>query len=252
MKRTYTLLVLLALVNLSFAQQKETSVTSIGSMTIKINLNQATSTATITMTGPATKWISIGLGASSMSTNKDCITYGTSLLDQHFTGGHVAPTTDVTNNYTLVSNVVSGNIRTVVMTRPFSTGDSFDYTFAYSITSLNIVWAVGPSTNVSSEHNDFGSTTLSFSTLGAEDFTVLDQINLYPNPSNGLFTISKNNLTPITKIRVFDTNAKLLKVITSEFNNDNNSIDLSELSSGMYFLEISNETNQTVKKIIIN
>lgn len=243
---------MLTMISLSYAQQKETPVTTIGSMTLKINMNQTTSIVTITMSGPSTKWFSVGLGATSMSTNKDCITYGTSLLDQHFTGGHVAPTTDAVNNYTLVSNDVSGSTRTVVMTRAFNTNDTFDFTFSYSMSSINIVWAVGPSTNVSSEHNNFGSKNLSFNTLGTEDYTVLDKINVYPNPSNGVFNISKNNLTTISKIRVFDINAKLLKEITNEFDNDNNTIDLSQLNKGMYFMEISNEFSQTVKKIIIN
>ena len=158
MKKTYLLMLCLGLMQLINAQQKETALTTIGGMKVKINLNSATSLATITMVGPSSKWLSIGLSTSDMATNKDVITYGTTLLDQYFTSnGHVAPTTDATNNLTVVSNTVAGTTRTVVFTRPFSTGDAKDYTFVYTMTSLNIVWGIGPSTNVASEHSTFGS-----------------------------------------------------------------------------------------------
>lgn len=258
MKKTYLLLAILAMMNVSFAQQKETALTSIstskGTMKVKINMDQATSKVTITMVGPSNIWLSIGLNTGSMSSNKDVITYGTSLLDQHFPGGHVAPTTDTTNNLTLVSNTVAGSTRTVVMTRAFNTADTKDYTFVYTINSLNIVWAVGPSTNVSSEHADFGSVALPFTTvpLGTENFASIDNIIVSPNPSNGVFNISKNNSIEISKVRIFDTNAKLLKEINGGIENENNSIDLSELSKGMYFMEISNKEDKTIKKIILN
>ncbi len=120
----------LGLMQLINAQQKETALTTIGGMKVKINLNSATSLATITMVGPSSKWLSIGLSTSDMATNKDVMTYGTTLLDQYFTSnGHVAPTTDATNNLTVVSNTVAGTTRTIVFTRPFSTGDAKDYTF---------------------------------------------------------------------------------------------------------------------------
>ena len=254
MKKTYLLMLCLGLMQLINAQQKETALTTIGGMKVKINLNSATSLATITMVGPSSKWLSIGLSTSDMATNKDVITYGTTLLDQYFTSnGHVAPTTDATNNLTVVSNTVAGTTRTIVFTRPFSTGDAKDYTFAYSLTSLNIVWGIGPSTNVASEHSTFGSKTLTFSAvLANESFASLEDISVYPNPSNGIFNISKNSMITINKIRVFDSNAKLLKEINSEITDQNNSIDLTGLTTGMYFMELSNDSDQVVKKILIN
>ncbi len=254
MKKTYLLLLCFGLLQLVSAQQKETPLTTMGGMKVKINLDAATSLATITMVGPSTKWFSIGLSTSTMATNKDVMTFGTTLLDQYFTSnGHVAPTTDATNNLTLVSNTVAGTTRTVVFTRPFNTGDTKDYTFAYSITTLNIVWGIGPSTTVTSEHSTFGTKTLTFAAvLGTENFSTLQDIAIYPNPSNGIFNISKNSMISIDKIRVFDINAKLLKEISTEITDQNHTIDLTELQRGVYFMELSNATDQTVKKIIIN
>lgn len=252
MKKIYLLLVMFGTMNTSFAQQKETAVTTIGSMTVKLLLDQSTSLVTITMTGPSTKWFSIALNTNSMSSNKDCITYGTSLLDQHMGSGHVAPITDTANNLTLVSNTVSGTTRTIVMTRPFITGDTSDYVFDFAITSLNIIWAVGPSTNISSQHSSFGSKTLTFNTLGIEDFASLDKVIVSPNPSNSVFTISGNNEIQISKIKIFDINAKLLKEIQPEITNENIAIDLVDLPKGLYFMEISSQEDKTVKKIMLN
>lgn len=254
MKKIFLLMLCLGSLQFAHAQQKETALTTMGNMKVKINLDSATSVATITMVGPSTKWFSIGLSTSTMATNKDVMTFGTTLLDQYFTSnGHVAPTTDTTNNLTLVSNTVAGTTRTVVFTRPFSTGDAKDYTFVYTMTSLNIVWGIGPSTTVTSEHSTFGTKTLTFSAvLGNEDFTSIQDIAIYPNPSNGIFNITKNSAISITKVRVFDTNAKLLKEINTEITDQNNAIDLSGLSKGMYFMELSNNSDQTVKKIIID
>lgn len=254
MKKTHLLLMLFAMIQVSFAQQKATAVTTIGGMTVKIVMDQGTSKATITLTGPSTKWISIGLGTTSMSVNKDVITYGTSLLDQHFTtSGHVAPTTDTTNNLTLVSNTVVGTTRTLVITRALSTGDAQDYAFVYSIASMNIVWAIGPSTTVTATHSTFGSKNLTFtSVLGTEDFTALDKTVVFPNPSNAIFNVTKNGLATISKIRIFDVDAKMVKEINPEFSNETIQVDLSQLHKGIYFMEISNETEQTVKKICLN
>ncbi|PWA07243.1 T9SS type A sorting domain-containing protein [Flavobacterium psychrotolerans] len=251
MKKIYSLLIMLTIINLSYAQEKETALTTIGSMKVKINLHKGNSTATITLIGPSNKWLSVGFNTTSMTSNTDCFTYGTSLLDQFLPGGHSAAITDPTQNLTLVSNVVVGTTRTVVATRPFSTSDSKDFTFNYASNSINIIYAVGPSTNVSSQHSTFGSKTLTFTTLGTEDFASLDKISISPNPSNGIFNITKNNAIQISKIRVFDTNAKLLKEINTNLDNPINAVDLSELSKGMYFIEISNKEDKTVKKIVL-
>jgi hypothetical protein len=88
--------------------------------------------------------------------------------------------------------------------------------------------------------------------LGVEDYTTLNDITVYPNPSKGIFTIAKNDLIPVNKISIYDMNAKLLKVISTEITDQNNTIDLTELSKGMYFMEIANDADQVVKKIIIN
>ena len=81
-------------------------------------------------------------------------------------------------------------------------------------------------------------------------FSSLNNISIAPNPSNGLVTITKNNQTTISKINVFDINGKVVKIIDSELNLESIQIDLSKFSSGVYFVEISNDNDKIVRKIV--
>lgn len=101
MKKSILTLMLLTAGMFSNAQTKSTGVVTMGSqMSLKIDLDQTTSTVTMTITGPSTKWFAVGLNATTMSTNTpiDCISYGTALLDRYLNGGHNAPVSDTTNN----------------------------------------------------------------------------------------------------------------------------------------------------------
>ena len=260
MKNKLLFLMLIGVSFFSYSQTKSSGTVSLNSvsgasLSVKIDLNQASSLATITMVGPSNKWFSIGFNSTTMARNTDCITYGTSLLDQYLPGGQNQPTTDTTNNLTLVSNSVSGSTRTVVLTRPLSTGDAKDYTFNYntiSSTNLNIIWAIGPDTNVANQHDYFNAQNLTFSVLGNESFPTLENLTISPNPSNGIFNISNTNLIQLSKIKIFDTNAKLIKEIAILENQTNISLDLTNLSKGLYFVELSNDNDKTIKKIEIN
>lgn len=59
-------------------------------------------------------------------------------------------------------------------------------------------------------------------------------------------------LTTTQVKNIFDSNAKLLKEINTEITDQNNSVDLTELTTEMHFMELSNDSDQVIKKIIIN
>lgn len=255
MKKNYSFFALALLVcATATAQIRETAVTTIGSMTVKISLDQATLLATITLTGPSTRWMSIGLDCSSMAGNKDVISYGTSLLDRSFsTSTHVQPLTDPINNLTLVSNTVSGTTRTLVVSRPFNTGDSNDYVFDFNASALNIVWGLGPGTDLGVKHSSKGIATLNFSTLSNDEFTLANSVQISPNPSTGMVTLQNPASLSIQTISLFDNQAKLLKVWNpSAENTMNTTLDLSAFAKGVYYLEVTTPTDKSVKKIILN
>jgi len=254
MKKIYLTLLFVGMMNISFAQTKSTGVVTLTTgFTLKIDVNSTTNKATFTMTGPLSKWLSIGLNCSSMSSTTDCISYNTSLHDQYLCGGYCTPNTDTTNDLSTptVTNPTS-TTKTIVFTRNLNTGDAHDYTFNYAtLTGLSIIWTIGGS-NTNQEHGSKGAKQLSFTALGTEDFASLDKISISPNPSKGIFNISKNSSIQISKIKIFDTNAKLLKELDRDIDSQESAVDLSELSKGMYFMEISNQNDKVVKKIILN
>lgn len=88
---------------------------------------------------------------------------------------------------------------------------------------------------------------LSNETIDEEDFAI------YPNPSNGLFTVtSSNELENDATINVVDLNGRV--VFTKDIKNAsrlNETIDVQNLTSGLYLLQIQSGSSNTVKKIII-
>jgi hypothetical protein len=250
MKTNYIILALVAITSFSFAQTKSSGTVSLGSsITVKIDKNSANSTVTLTMTGPDTKWFGIGFNASSMGAAPDCVYFSTSLIDAKISG-YSAPTTDANNDWTLVTNSPSASVRTVVATRDF-TGGTGDYNFDYADNSLNIIWGLGPSQNIAQQHASKGASTLNFSVLGTESFPSINDISISPNPSNGLIEIAKSNQISISNISIYDINAKIVKVINTDLDLDKIQLDITSFSKGIYFVEISNETDKIVRKIVI-
>ena len=81
--------------------------------------------------------------------------------------------------------------------------------------------------------------------LGLED-NYLQNVGMYPNPSNGLLNISTDSELQVT---IHDILGK--KVFSKEGINTE-VLDLSHLNNGMYLVNISDGINMTSKKLIIN
>jgi subtilisin-like proprotein convertase family protein len=91
-------------------------------------------------------------------------------------------------------------------------------------------------------------------TASNEDLDDLD-FSVYPNPSKGQFTIESSNDTHSDNvlISVLDLNGRL--VFTKEIQNAtrlNETIDVQNLTNGLYLLQVQQGASRTVKKIIIN
>lgn len=86
-------------------------------------------------------------------------------------------------------------------------------------------------------------------TLANENFN-LNNIQIYPNPSNGIYNISSGNST-IDEITVYDVMGKIIDSNTNIQVNDNNAVlNLTHVSSGIYFVKIKANEQTTVKRII--
>lgn len=89
-----------------------------------------------------------------------------------------------------------------------------------------------------------GNVTVSYTTEN------LLQLSLFPNPNNGIFFLSKDNLEPLT-YKIYSIQRELLN--SGAFNSLRKQFDLSDYTNGTYFLEvfpIEDETQKTILKIV--
>ena len=129
-----------------YAQSKATAVVALTSgMTAQLELNNTTSTATLTLTGPSTRWFALQIGSfggdGGMVEGKDVVYWdGNTLVDASHNGVGIAPSPDAVNDWTSTSTV-NGTTRTIVATRALNTGDSSDFTFVYTDANIDFAWA---------------------------------------------------------------------------------------------------------------
>lgn len=236
------------------SQSKSTGVINLTSnMTANFTLNNTTSRATLVLTGPSDRWFALGLGVSSgfSMESGDVIVYSTSLTDRNFIGLST-PATDASQDWTTVSdNVVSG-VRTLILERALSSSDSNDIQLPYATTnSINLAWARSGSASTSlanhgSSNRGFASGT--FTTLGAEDFSLHSSV-LFPNPSNGEFSISTKTI--LNKVNIYSQTGALVKTIEVMNNSNQAEVKVNGLTSGIYFIELLNHSEKSWKKIIV-
>jgi len=87
--------------------------------------------------------------------------------------------------------------------------------------------------------------------LGVDSFNMVkSNLSVYPNPSNGIFTLSNSNTIQLKGAQVYDINGRLVKTINLDANNLKTNIDLSAMSQGLYFLKVNTETTSVNFKLI--
>ncbi len=86
-------------------------------------------------------------------------------------------------------------------------------------------------------------------TLGVNDFNLLSNITVYPNPTNGVLQVSNRNGI-VLQLSIYDINGRLLLNKTS--NQEINTIDISTFSNGIYVLKMSTDFGEITKRVIKN
>lgn len=258
MKITTILLSLLCTV--LFAQQKSTGVVNLSSnMSASLVLDNGTSTVVLTLTGPNDRWFALQFGSftSGMQPGTDVVYWNNvTLVDARHQGQGIEPEVDASNDWQFISNTnnsPSVGQRTLVYSRLFNTGDVNDYTFNFSNTTIDLAWARMDSPTYSLSYHGASNRGLMLdvplTTLGTRSFT-LDDSKLYPNPSNGNLTIKTK--TFLTNVNVYTLTGVFVKKITVEDNSENVELTMDGLQTGVYLLELQNDSEKSWKKIIVN
>jgi len=77
---------------------------------------------------------------------------------------------------------------------------------------------------------------------------------VYPNPSRGQFELRLSTWPENAQIHLLDTRGRLIEVfeLGKKLNGLSKTFDFTHLQKGIYFLKVSDETFNSVKKIVIN
>lgn len=87
--------------------------------------------------------------------------------------------------------------------------------------------------------------------LSNDDFSVTSKFSVYPNPSNGLVNISSDLNSSLNSVSITDLNGRTVKTV--ELNGDSSAqVNISDLSAGVYMMNINSDQGSTTKKIIKN
>ena len=248
MKKNLLTILLTSLSAFTFGQFSTGVVNLTPSRTIRIDTNATN--VVMTLTAPSNVWFGVGFGGFSMAEVSDMFIWSASPnRDYMAPGGHFTPSADAANaqSWTIVSDNVISNVRTVVATRALVSGG--DYTFLNNNSSITIIYAQGSSTTLSNHGtNPHDILTLQRTVLGTEKFSLNDAA-VYPNPSKGLFSIESK--TNIDKINVYSHTGVFVKTIDAFEKSNSVKLDLTNLQTGVYLIELNSGTEKSWKKIVI-
>ena len=88
--------------------------------------------------------------------------------------------------------------------------------------------------------------TIILNTLGTEVFSTNNYFQIYPNPSSDFLTIQFKN-SEKEEIQIYNSIGELVK---KAIISNNHTIDVSELSSGIYFIHLINSNQLLTHKFI--
>lgn len=77
-----------------------------------------------------------------------------------------------------------------------------------------------------------------------------DGIRVFPNPSNGIFTLKKIRAIDLIRAEIFDINGRIIKSIDLSAMQSNQDIDISNTASGLYFMSVISKDAKSVIKLI--
>jgi len=80
---------------------------------------------------------------------------------------------------------------------------------------------------------------------------ILNSLKVYPNPAKGIVNIDlAGNVTGETTYELFDVQGR--KVVSKVSSNTIETLNVENLSDGIYMLSIQNGSAKTTKKVVIN
>jgi hypothetical protein len=130
------------------------------------------------------------------------------------------------------------------------TDSGIDYTSDNQITSpAGVITSLQGITPFSTQK--MGTLTITLNgVLGVQEQEVNHRLSIFPNPSEGMITVSTNNNREVQQLTIYNTLGQLVKKVS--MTSDSYIIDLTHLHSGIYFVRSStSEGLQSTQKLIL-
>ncbi|MBR4535498.1 MAG: fibronectin type III domain-containing protein [Bacteroidales bacterium] len=96
--------------------------------------------------------------------------------------------------------------------------------------------------------SDFVSTTFTTQTVGIDNITLANSINLMPNPADNYIDLNVNSNVEVKEAVVYNAFGQMIQKV--ELNNNHTRIDLSDMAAGMYFVRVNSDNVSATKKFI--
>jgi len=80
--------------------------------------------------------------------------------------------------------------------------------------------------------------------------TNLETLKLYPNPTSGIITLQSNNLIENTDITIYNIQGQLVISEEKSPTNETIQVDISNLTTGIYFVKIISGENTVIKRMV--
>jgi len=246
MKRKLLSILILLTVNISvFSQYSSGALFPVGTTGVSVKLETTPSMVRLTLAGPSNSFLGLGAGDAGMAAGADGFIYNSaSTTDYTFNGVGSMPTADATQDWTIVSNTVSGSTRTVVATRSLA-GSAGDTPIPNAAGNIEVFVARGNGTMTLSYHGaanrDYATLPMSLDTTLAtgEVKASSTKYTLYPNPAKE--TVNFNNADKIKSVDIYESTGRKVKSVKI----DGNEINVSDLKTGNYYFEITLKDGST-------
>ena len=158
--------------SVSLNAQFTSGVVTLGSTTVTVKADTTPTTVTLTLTGPSSNYMGIGFGNDGMAEGADGFIYNSSAnRDYTFNGIGETPTADASQDWTTISDTVSGTTRTVITQRTLA-GGSGDTAFTNAAGPVSIFFARGGSLNLvqhSGSNRGYATLNMTANTAGVEN-----------------------------------------------------------------------------------
>ena len=176
-------------------------------------------------------------------------------------GGGINPNNSYTSaeKYTSLSaysfntgGTSGADVSHVVSAGPFTLADGDSVTVAFALLAGDNLADLEAITD--SAYMQYNDTTIP--NVGVnEAITRAMQLDIYPNPTSGMVTVSfYNNANQIVRLTIYDITGKVARNLINKFTdkgNYNYTFDLSLLDAGIYFYELNTGSNISTKKVTL-